>query len=86
MAECRALSPDGTRLATGHSDGKVVIWDPRTGLELVVLKGNSDAGVHKVAFLDDGDILVAVQSQTLNVWRAANFEETDRRSVGSPLP
>jgi WD40 repeat protein len=74
-----AVALDGARVAASPIDGTILLWDPRTGLELPTLRGHSDSWVGAMAFLDDGDTLVTVQGQTLYVWRAASFKETDNQ-------
>jgi hypothetical protein len=71
-----AFSPDGTGVVTGSEDGMVKVWDARTGLPLVELKGHTDT-VWSVAFSPDGLRLVTGSAdQTARVWDAR---------AGSPL-
>jgi WD40 repeat protein len=48
-----ALSPDGTKLATGSNDSTVRVWDIATGSEEVALRGHA-GGVSAVTFSPDG--------------------------------
>src|SRR5213594_4311364 len=48
-----AFSPDGRRLASGHFDGKVKVWDAQAGTELLVFAAHAQP-VRGVAFSPDG--------------------------------
>src|SRR5262249_37589607 len=65
-----AFSPDNSRLATASQDGRVLLWDTRTGAvlhNLVGFKGN----VQGVAFSPDGTRLVTTRDSTgATVWDA----------------
>jgi WD40 repeat protein len=54
-----AFGPDGTRLATGHDDGSIRVWDTGRGICERVLPGRGKA-TDAVAFSADGTELVAV--------------------------
>ncbi len=71
-----ALSPDNRRLAAGTFDAGIKVWDVATKLEVATLKGHQTP-VWTVAFLADGNMAVSASEDSLRVWRAAPFEETD---------
>lgn len=48
-----AISPDGTRLASGSVDGEILVWDLPNGKLLRTLKAHTDA-VYAVVFSPDG--------------------------------
>jgi WD40 repeat protein len=52
-----AVSPDGARLASGHENGTICVWDRATGAELGSIKAH-DGAVARVAFALDGTLLL----------------------------
>ncbi len=90
-----ALSPDGTRVVSGHADGVVRSWDATTGSLLAnradddVLEAPDDhEGAAKVSFTQAGDrILVSRPAGHLLVLDArtlATLARLDGRQVGEP--
>jgi WD40 repeat protein len=66
-----AISPDGTRLATGADDNTAVLWDATSGSALATLAGHSDS-VWQVAFSPDGRRVATSSSDgTVAVWDVA---------------
>ncbi|WP_199693788.1 metallophosphoesterase [Sorangium cellulosum] len=66
-----AWSPDGARLASGHADGTVIVWD--------LVRGNSvwseqahQSYVLDVAWSHDGRFLASISEDCLLVWDAAH--------------
>ena len=65
-----AFSPDGTRIVTGSEDQTAKVWDARTSLPQLELKGHTGR-VHGVAFSLDGTrIVTGSEDQTAKVWDA----------------
>jgi WD40 repeat protein len=70
-----ALARDGTRLATGSSNGIVHLWDTRTGKRTQVFKGHTDC-VSAVALSPDGSSLATGSyDQSARIWDVRNGQE-----------
>jgi len=63
-----AVTPDGAWVATALADGGIVVWDARTGEELV--RFQHERRVNSVAFSPDGAWLVSAgQDEAVRLWR-----------------
>src|SRR5262249_54614695 len=77
-----AYSPDGGRLASGGSDGQVILWDPRTGDKVCSFPGLA-LGVCCVAFSPDGQSIAAAglgsnvpdQAGEVRTWEVATGKQ-----------
>jgi WD40 repeat protein/serine/threonine protein kinase len=72
-----AISPDGTRLASGGEDRTVRLWDAATGALLATYRGHTSK-VLGVAFSPDGARLVTTSFDgTVRQWDAATGQEAE---------
>jgi WD40 repeat protein len=82
IVRAAAFSPDGATLATAGREGRVKLWDLRTGRLTLVLKGHT-ATVTSLEFSPDGRTLYSSSwDGTTRIWRAATLAEVDG-STGS---
>lgn len=69
LLECRtAFSPSGARLAIGHGDGTVSLWDPDTGERRHTLAlGPAPGKILQLAFLTEQHLATVNANGTLYV-------------------
>jgi WD40 repeat protein len=82
-----AFSADGTRIATGGSEGNVILWHAVGGERLVTLSAGSFKGITAVSFSPDGARVVAGDKNGgVYVWNATSGERlrTFEESVSDP--
>jgi WD40 repeat protein len=82
-----ALSPDGTRLATGgYQDHVVRVWDVAGGRELQHFDGHTDT-VAGLAWSPDGATLASSSwDQTIKLWEVAGPKSVEAVSPSQPTP
>ncbi|HKA20442.1 MAG TPA: hypothetical protein VKN18_19300 [Blastocatellia bacterium] len=74
-AKSLAYSPDGARLAVGHANGQVSIWDSKTG-ELQKLIDTRSQNVETVLFIPNGDRLITItKDDKARIWSVADWKE-----------
>ncbi len=68
------FSPDGSRLVTVGRDGTTLVWDTKSGQQLLQLVGH-EGGIGQIAYSTDGSfIATASEDGTAKVWDAATGE------------
>jgi WD40 repeat protein len=68
FVKAMAFSPDGTRVALGAYDGRIMLWSPRSGRDIETL-GSHEKYVTAVTFSPDGTMLAsASHDETVKIW------------------
>lgn len=69
-----AFLPDGTLLAGGSINGKILIWDPQSGKIRKTLRQNSS--IESVAFSPDGKWLASGSTDlSVTIWNTSDWSE-----------
>ena len=74
--------PDGKRIATTYEDGRIVVWDGKTGAELATWHGHTGR-VRGIAFTSDGASAYSVGDTTLRKWDVATGTERAHADLGA---
>ena len=78
-----AISPDGTRIASGGMDFKVVLRDTSTGQRLLTLEGHTNQ-VYSVVFSPDGRWVTSISGdRTIRIWDASSGQQQRQMSAGA---
>ena len=66
---CCVFSPVGGIIATCSTDGRVILWDVKTGDKLCIFEHRSKISIRVVKFSRDGSLLVTgSDDETICIW------------------
>lgn len=83
-----AFSPDGETVATGSSDGRVRLWNIRTGEQLAAIELPSDDWVTSLAYDPSGSILAVSQwtdKGTVTIWDISEVKKVHTITLNNYL-
>ena len=84
-ATCLSVSSDGRYLASGGTDGTIVLWDAENGRELKRLEGHSH-WVRSLAFADRNQALLSVGAdETVRRWNINTGQQDWVKNRSTPL-
>jgi WD40 repeat protein len=69
MAWCVAVSPDGRRMATGHEDGSVKVWETSPARVVHTFRGHRLVALAVVFAPDGASVFSASGDGTIKRWR-----------------
>lgn len=74
-AKVLAYSSDGLRIAVGHSDGRVSVWNVKTGESVQILNANSKA-INSVQFIkQDTQLLTIGDDNRAYIWSTSDWSK-----------
>uniref|UniRef100_UPI00358DF9B6 WD repeat-containing protein 1 n=1 Tax=Myxine glutinosa TaxID=7769 RepID=UPI00358DF9B6 len=88
FVNCVRFSPDGSHLATASADGKIIIYDGKTGEMVCGLGGDKahDGGIYAVSWSPDGSqLLSASGDRSARLWDVAKATAISTFSFGSNI-
>ena len=80
---CMALSTDGTKSASGSTDGMISVWNPTSGKRLISFSGAHSISIQAVAFSPDNKQLAAGTSDGMvRTWDVETWKPTSETTRG----
>jgi WD40 repeat protein len=74
-AACAAFARDGATLAVGQTNGKITLWNPKTGHRRATLEGHTNY-VASLAFAPGGAVLASSSSdRSVRIWDLSTFHQ-----------
>lgn len=72
---CAAFSPDGSKVAVGHDDGQITLWDVTTGRKLSERSGHTH-WLMQIAWSPDGAVIAsAAYDGAISIWCAESMRQ-----------